>query len=311
MVATHAPARRRTESQCLVKPAAPPDSPAPTVTAAPARWTAAHVRALKGRGPFACLTAYDFTTARLLDACGFPLLLVGDSLATVLLGYPDTLPVTMDAMLHHTAAVARGADAALVVADMPFLSYQVSTAQALENAGRFLKEARAGAVKLEGGAFRAPTIRALVDNGIPVLGHIGLTPQSIHALGGYKVQGKQAAEARRLLDDAAALAAAGVFALVLECLPPKLGQAITAAVPVPTIGIGAGPHCDGQILVSHDVLGLTGGRVPRFVKRYAALGDAMRAAVAAYKADVEAGRFPAADHCYAAGEAPGARGPTP
>ena len=262
------------------------------------KWTAVRIRALKGHGPFACLTAYDFTTARLVDAAGIPLVLVGDSLAMAMLGYDTTLPVTMDAMLNHTAAVTRGVKNALVVADMPFMSYQASIADALTNAGRFIKEAGAGAVKIEGGAFREKTVKALTENGIPVLAHIGLTPQSINALGGYKVQGKQPDEARRLIADARALESAGAFAIVLECLPPALGARITKAVGIPTIGIGAGPHCDGQILVTHDLLGLTGDFTPRFIKRYAALGTAIQKACASYKADVEQGRFPGPEHCY-------------
>jgi 3-methyl-2-oxobutanoate hydroxymethyltransferase len=262
------------------------------------KWTASRIRALKGQGKFACLTAYDCATARRLDAAGIPLLLVGDSLAMTMLGYDSTLPVSMEAMLHHTAAVVRGVKNALVVGDMPFMSYQASLARALENAGRFLKEAGAGAVKIEGGAFRAPLVKALIENGIPVLAHIGLTPQSINALGGYKVQGKQPAAARRLVQDARALERAGAFAIVLECLPPALGKKITKAVRIPTIGIGAGPHCDGQILVTHDLLGLSGDFTPKFVKRYAALGGAIQKAVAAFQADVEQGRFPGPEHCY-------------
>lgn len=264
----------------------------------PKKWTATRIRALKGHGPFACLTAYDFTTASLVDAAGIPLVLVGDSLAMAMLGYPTTLPVTMEAMLLHTAAVTRGVKNALVVADMPFMSYQASIPQALTNAGRFIKEADAGAVKIEGGALRAKTVKALTENGIPVLAHIGLTPQSIAALGGYKVQGKQPAEARRLIADARALERAGAFAIVLECLPPALGRKVTQAVGIPTIGIGAGPHCDAQILVTHDILGLTGNLTPRFVKRYAALGATIQKACASYKTDVEQGRFPGPEHCY-------------
>jgi len=262
------------------------------------KWTAGKIRALKGREKFACLTAYDYTTARLLDQAGLPLILVGDSLATPMLGYADTLPVTMADMLHHTSAVARGVKSALLVADMPFMSYQVSISQAIENAGRFVKEAGADAVKIEGGAFRTPTVKALIENGIPVLGHIGLTPQSIHAMGGYKVQGKKPAEAQTLLRDAQALAEAGVFALVLECMPPALGGEITRTVTVPTIGIGAGPHCDGQILVTPDVLGLFREFTPKFVKRYANLGAEMTKAFAEYKADVAQGTFPGPEHCY-------------
>jgi 3-methyl-2-oxobutanoate hydroxymethyltransferase len=264
-------------------------------------WTAAAIRAAKGTRKLACLTAADCVTARILDAAGVPLILVGDSLGMTVLGYDTTLPVTMKEMLHHTAAVVRGVRSALVVADMPFLSYQASIEQALFNAGRFLKEAGAGAVKLEGGALRAPTVRALVDNGIPVLGHIGLTPQSVRETG-YTVQGRDPEAAARLGDDAAALAEAGVFGLVLECVPAALAADITAAVPVPTIGIGAGADCDGQVLVLHDMLGLNTGRLPRFVKQYATLAPEIRRAVEAYRRDVESGAFPAAEHTYQAAE---------
>lgn len=262
------------------------------------RWTAARIRGLKGREKVVCLTAYDWATARVADEAGAHLLLVGDSLGMTVLGYESTIPVTMDEMLHHGAAVARGTRSALVVGDMPFMSYQVSIEQALANAGRFLKEAGAGAVKLEGGAGRAPAVRALVENGIPVLGHIGLTPQSVRELGGYKVQGRKPQEAERLLADARALEEAGAFALVLECVPRALGGEITAAVGIPTIGIGAGPDCDGQILVSHDLLGLSPAPSPRFVKRYAELGAEMRKAFEAYRDDVKAGRFPADGNAY-------------
>jgi 3-methyl-2-oxobutanoate hydroxymethyltransferase len=262
------------------------------------KWTAERIKGLKGNAKVVCLTAYDFTTARHLDAAGIHMALVGDSLANTMLGYTTTLPVTMDQMLHHTAAVARGIAGAMVVADMPFMSYQVSGEQALANAGRFLKEAGADGVKIEGGAFRADMISRLVQNGIPVLGHIGLTPQSIRAFGGYKVQGKKETDAERLIADASALESAGVFAIVVECVPASLGETITASVRVPTIGIGAGPHCDGQVLVTHDLLGLSGNTVPRFVKRYDDLGDRMVQAFTAYKQDVEKGSFPADEHCY-------------
>ena len=261
------------------------------------KWTAERIKALKGNTKIACLTAGDFATAQLIDQAGIHMALVGDSLAMTMLGYTNTLPATMEQMLHHTAAVARGVSAALVVADMPFMSYQVSTEQALANAGRFIKESGADAVKLEGGAFRAATIRTLVENGIPVLGHIGLTPQSVRQLGGYKVQGRREKDAQRLIADAKALEEAGVFALVVECVPKVLGQAITKAAGVPTIGIGAGPHCDGQVLVMHDMLGLSPLR-PKFAKRYANLADQMLEAFRAYKRDVEAGRFPDNDHSY-------------
>jgi len=261
-------------------------------------WTASRIRASKGKGKLACLTAYDFATARQIDEAGIELILVGDSLAMTVLGYENTLPVTMEQMLHHTAAVARAVKNALVVADMPFMSYQVSPEQALANAGRFLKEAGAGAVKIEGGALRAPTIRALVDNGIPVLGHIGLTPQSLRELGGYRVQGRKPEQAEQLLGDAQTLERAGVFALVLECVPAALAQELTAIVSVPTIGIGAGPACDGQILVTHDLLGLYTAVAPKFVKRYAELGSQMSRAFAAYKREVEEGVFPGPEHAY-------------
>ncbi|MEI6563827.1 MAG: 3-methyl-2-oxobutanoate hydroxymethyltransferase [bacterium] len=262
------------------------------------KWTAERIKGLKGGEKITCLTAYDFTTARYLDAAGIHMALVGDSLASAMLGHPTTLPVTMDQMIHHTAAVARGTTSAMVVADMPFMSYQVSTEQALGNAGRFLKEAGADGVKIEGGSFRAGTVASLVANGIPVLGHIGLTPQSIRQFGGYKVQGKKSSEADQLIADALALEAAGVFGIVVECVPVALGEAITKAVRVPTIGIGAGPHCDGQILVSHDLLGLSGGTVPRFAKQYTDLGDRMLKAFKEYKQDVETGAFPSDDYCY-------------
>lgn len=264
----------------------------------PVKWTAPRIRALKGKGRISCLTAYDFCTAQMLDEAGIQLILVGDSLGMTVLGYENTLPVTLEDMLHHTAAVARGARHSLVVADMPFLTYQVSVEQALLNAGRLVKESAAGGVKVEGGATRAPTVRALVENGIPVLGHIGLTPQSIQAMGGYKVQGKTSDDARRLADDARALEEAGAFAVVLEGMPAPLGAEITAAVSIPTIGIGAGPGCDGQILVVNDLLGTFGAFKPKFAKRYADLGGEMRKAFDAYKKEVESGAFPGPEHCY-------------
>lgn len=265
----------------------------------PVKWTAPRIKALKGKGgKVVSLTAYDFSTARLMDETGIHLILVGDSLGMTVLGYENTLPVTMEEMLHHTRAVARGTKYALVVADMPFLSYQVSVEQALLNAGRFIKEGGADAVKIEGGAHRVAAIRALVVNGIPVLGHIGLLPQSIHAVGGYRIQGKTAEDADRLIADAKAIEEAGVFAMVLESIPAALAPKITAAVTVPTIGIGAGPGCDGQVLVVHDILGMYSGLKPKFVKRYAELGDAMKKAFEAYKREVEEGRFPGPENCY-------------
>ena len=257
-------------------------------------WTTVRVKALKGRQRIACVTAYDYTSARLADAAGLPLILVGDSLAATTLGYADTLPVTMDEMLHHTRAVTRGVREALVVADMPFMSYHASVGKGVANAGRFVKEARATAVKIEGGAFRVPLVETLIHNGIPVMGHIGLTPQSIKVMGGYRIQGRTPEEAGRLLDDAKALDDAGVFALVLECVPRALAAEITRTVSAPTIGIGAGPECDGQVLVFHDLLGLYPDEGPRltFVKRYASLGATAVRALQRYRGDVEKGKFP-------------------
>ena len=259
--------------------------------------TANRIRQAKG-SRFACLTAYDYATACVVDSAGIPLVLVGDSLAMTMLGYATTLPVTVDEMLHHTAAVSRGVKNALVVADLPFMSYQVSVEQGLANAGRFIKEAGADAVKIEGGALRVPLVKALVANGIPALGHIGLTPQSIRQMGGYKVQGRQHDEAAQLASDAAALDDAGIFALVLECVPAALAAEITAAVRVPTIGIGAGPNCDGQILVTHDMLGLHADIRPKFVKRYAELAADMKNAFETYRREVEEGKFPAEQHSF-------------
>ena len=262
------------------------------------QWTACSINAAKGSRKLACLTAYDYSTARLVDEAGIPLILVGDSLGMTMLGYDTTLPVTVEEMLHHTRAVTRGVKSALVVADLPFLSYEASVEQAILTAGRFIKEAGAGAVKIEGGAFRAPVVRALVSNGIPVLGHIGLTPQSVRQMGGFKIQGKKAPDAERLIQDARELEAAGVFALVLECMRSDLGAEITRSVRIPTIGIGAGPGCDGQILVIHDMLGIYSEFKPRFVKKYAELGTEMTKAFASFKGEVEAGSFPDSAHSY-------------
>ena len=261
-------------------------------------WTTARIRKAKGGEKIVCLTAYDSFTARLLDEAGVHLILVGDSLGMAVLGYETTLPVTLEQIIHHTAAVARGVRQALVVADLPFLTYQVTVAQAVESAGRCLKEGGAQAVKLEGGAGMAPTVKALVDTGIPVLGHVGLLPQRVHAMGGYKVQGRQPGDADRLMADARALEQAGAFALVLEGLPAAVAGRITASIGIPTIGIGAGPQCDGQILVVNDMLGMTGSVTPKFVRRYARVGDAMRKAFAAYARDVNQGRFPARRESY-------------
>ena len=244
------------------------------------------------------LTAYDYSTASLLDAAGINGILVGDSLGNVILGYEDTISVTMEDMIHHGAAVARGAKNALVVVDMPFMSYQGSVYDALKNAGRLMKEGRANAVKLEGGVEVVPQIQAIVQAGIPVMGHLGLTPQSINAFGGYKVQGKDEAAAQKLLDNAKAIAEAGVFAMVLECVPSALAKKVTEAVPVPTIGIGAGADCDGQILVYQDMLGMFSDFTPKFVKRYANIGEAMKAAFKGYINEVGEGAFPAAEHGY-------------
>lgn len=244
------------------------------------------------------LTAYDYSTASLLDAAGINGILVGDSLGNVILGYEDTISVTMEDMIHHGAAVSRGAKNALVVVDMPFMSYQGSVYDALKNAGRLMKEGRANAVKLEGGSEVVPQIQAIVQAGIPVMGHLGLTPQSINAFGGYKVQGKDEAAAQKLLDDAKAIAAAGVFAIVLECVPSALAKKVTEAVDVPTIGIGAGADCDGQILVYQDMLGMFSDFTPKFVKRYANIGEAMKAAFKGYIDEVCEGAFPAPEHGY-------------
>lgn len=262
------------------------------------KWTASKIKALKGHRRFACLTAYDYITAKIIDECGLPLILVGDSLGMVILGYETTLPVTVAEMLHHTAAVVRGAKSSLVVADMPFLSYHVSIQEAVENAGRFIKSAGAGAVKIEGGALRADVVKTLSENGIPVMGHIGLTPQSICTLGGYKVSGRRKTEIRQLINDARALEKAGAFALVLECMPPDTARKITSMLHIPTIGIGAGPYCDGQILVTHDMLGLSGHVAPKFVKRYVDLTAQIRQAVGEYKTEVEHKKFPSKEHCY-------------
>jgi 3-methyl-2-oxobutanoate hydroxymethyltransferase len=240
------------------------------------------------------LTAYDCTMARLLDAAGVDALLVGDSLGMVVQGQPDSLAVTLDEMVYHTRLVARGARRALVVADLPFLSFQVSPQQALESAGRLLKEGGATAVKLEGGARTAAAIQAITTADIAVMGHVGLTPQSVRRLGGFKVQ----RDAARLLDDALAVEAAGAFAIVIECVPADAAARITEAVKVPTIGIGAGPHCDGQVLVTHDVLGMFDELRPRFAKRFADVGRDVREAAEAYCREVREGTFPAAEHSF-------------
>jgi 3-methyl-2-oxobutanoate hydroxymethyltransferase len=244
---------------------------------------------------FAMLTAYDFPTAKLLDEAGIPVLLVGDSVGNNVLGYENTLPVTMEEMLHHTRAVARGVSKALVVGDMPFLSYQVSVEEGIRNAGRFLKEGGAGAVKIEGAQIEL--VHTLSDLGIPVMAHVGLTPQAVHGLGGYRVQGRGEEAARRVADQAAALEKAGAFAIVLEAMPADLAAELTRTLRIPTIGIGAGPHTDAQVLVLHDLLGLS-ERLPRFARAYADLRGAITEAAGAFAADVAAGRFPDDEHSY-------------
>ena len=244
------------------------------------------------------LTAYDYSTAKLEDEAGIDGILVGDSLGNVMLGYEDTLSVTMEDMIHHCAAVARGAKNALIVCDMPFMSYEVSVEQAVTNAGRLLKEGRANCVKLEGGREVCPQVAAIVAAGIPVMGHIGLTPQSINAFGGFKVQGKSEAAARKLIEDARALQEAGAFAIVLEAVPAKLATLVTEAVDVPTIGIGAGAGCDGQILVYQDMLSMFSDFCPKFVKQFANVGQAMREGFAAYINEVQAGTFPSEEHTF-------------
>ena len=246
------------------------------------------------------ITAYDYTTARLVDESGIDSILVGDSLGNVILGLGDTVSVTMEDMIHHGAAVARGAKKALVVVDMPFMSYQSSVYDAVVNAGRLMKEARANAVKLEGGVEVADRIRAIVDCQIPVCAHIGLTPQGINALGGFKVQGKTADSARKLLEDAHAVEEAGAFAVVLEAIPAELAARVSAELTIPTIGIGAGAGCDGQVLVNQDMLGMFHDFTPKFVRRFAEVGDVMLDAYRAYDAAVKDGTFPAAEHTYAA-----------
>lgn len=245
---------------------------------------------------FAMLTAYDYSMARILDDAGIPVLLVGDSLANVMLGYDTTLPVTMEEMLHHARAVARGAPSALLVGDMPFMSYQASEGEALRNAGRFLKEGGMHAVKLEGPLFDLAAKMAV--RGIPVMGHLGLTPQSVHTMGGYRVQARSEEAADRLLADALELEKAGIFSLVLEGIPSEVAKRVSAGLRVPTVGIGAGPHCDGQVLVINDLLGMGEGTYPKFVKPYANLRDQIQRAASAFRDEVESGAFPDEDHSY-------------
>lgn len=249
------------------------------------------------------LTAYDYSTAKLIDASGIDSVLVGDSLGMVMLGYEDTLSVTMEDMIHHTKAVARGVKDALVVSDLPFMSYQTSVYDAVVNAGRLIKEGRAQAVKLEGGLEVCPQIKAIVEASIPVMAHLGLTPQSVNAFGGFKVQGKDEEAARSLIEQAKAVEAAGAFAVVLECIPAKLAELITKSISIPTIGIGAGNGCDGQVLVYQDVFGLYSDFTPKFVKRYAEIGPQMENAIEDYISEVKSGAFPAAEHTFALSDA--------
>src|SRR5205809_922750 len=258
---------------------------------------------------FAMLTAYDYLSAQILDEAGIPILLVGDSLGMVVLGYPTTLPVTLDEMIHHAKAVARGSRQAMLVGDMPFMSYHASIEQAITSAGRFLQEAGMHAVKLEGGGRTVEITRRLTAIGIPVMGHLGLTPQFVHQMGGFKIQGKSEAQAARIRADAKDLQEAGAFSLVLEGVPNALASRITQEVRIPTIGIGAGPGTDGQVLVLHDMLGLTTGKAPKFVKRYANLADEITRAANAYAEDVRNGKFPGPEHEYSAnGSAPASQG---
>jgi 3-methyl-2-oxobutanoate hydroxymethyltransferase len=262
------------------------------------------LKAMKRRGErIAMLTAYDYPSARLVEEAGVPIILVGDSLGMVVLGYDSTIPVTMEEMLHHVKAVVRGTRKAHIVADMPFMSYQAGPQDALVNAGRMLKEGGAQSVKLEGGQRVAETVRLLVSSGIPVMGHLGLTPQSVNQFGGYKVQGKTPAAAVKLINDAATLEQAGAYAIVLETIPAQVAEAITEKVSIPTIGIGAGPYCDGQVQVFHDMLGLFMDFVPKHAKRYAQLGDAIQEAVGQYIAEVRDGAFPSERESFFVDEA--------
>lgn len=263
------------------------------------RVTTADFRRMKQEGkPIAMLTAYDYPMATLVDASGIDAILVGDSLGNVVLGYDSTVPVTMEDMIHHLRAVSRGVKRAMVVGDMPFLSYHISREESVRNAGRLMQEGLAQAVKLEGGSEVADTVRAITTAGIPVMGHLGLTPQSVHQMGGFKVQGKTGDAARRLLEDAKQLADAGVFAIVLECIPQQLAKVITESVSVPTIGIGAGTYCDGQILVTNDLLGMFSEFTPKFVKQYANLKEQILQACRGYQEEVRNKAFPGPEHVF-------------
>ncbi len=257
------------------------------------RVTILDLKDMKGRGEkVPMVTAYDYTSARLLEEAGIPIILVGDSLGQVVLGYDSTLPVTMEDMLHHVRAVVRGTQRAHIVGDMPFMSYHADATEAVRNAGRLLKEGGAQSVKLEGGRHMAETVRRIVQAGIPVMGHIGLTPQAVNQLGGYRVQGKSARAATELIEDALALEEAGAYAIVLELVPAPLAKMVTQRLSIPTIGIGAGPHCDGQVQVFHDLFGLFSDFVPRHARRYADLGEAIKTAAAQYIRDVQSQAFP-------------------
>ena len=264
---------------------------------------------MKRRGErIAAITSYDFLSTRIIDGSGVDLILVGDSLGMVILGYDNTLPVTMEQVVHHLKAVSRAKPKAMVAGDLPFMSYQASVEDAVRNAGRLVKDGGAECVKLEGGERYVPVVEAILKASIPVLGHLGLTPQSLHEFGGYKVQGKDDTSAERLYNDALSLERAGCFAIVLECIPWQLAKRISESVSIPTIGIGAGPYCDGQVLVIHDMLGIHEQPLPRFVKKYEEIGARMRGAVAKYVEEVKDGSFPTVRHSYSAGNG-GARNP--
>jgi 3-methyl-2-oxobutanoate hydroxymethyltransferase len=264
-----------------------------------------------GASPITMVTAYDFTMARLVDEAGIDMILVGDSLGMVVQGLSNTIPVTLEEICYHGRAVARGVASSHVVGDLPFMSYQVSPLQAVESAGKLMKDGAFESVKLEGGAEVAEHVHRIVRAGIPVVGHIGLTPQSVHALGGFKVQGRGGEEAERIVHDARILEQAGAFCIVLEAVPPDVAERVTAEVTIPTIGIGAGPACDGQVLVCTDLLGMSRGHSPKFAKRYAELGDAIVAAVKTYADEVKSGAFPSAEHTYKANAKPKAQAETP
>lgn len=280
----------------------------PSTSSSRRKITAPLVRASKGRDKLVVVTAYDATFARLLEEGGADILLVGDSLGMVVQGAAHTLAVTLDEIIYHTRAVARGARVAQVVADLPFMTSQVSVEDTLRAAGRLVKEGGAEAVKLEGGQSMAETVRRLADAGIPVMGHVGLTPQSVHRMGGFRVQGQDSETQQRLVADARALAQAGVYSIVVEGVPLDVGEAITRAVDVPTIGIGAGPHCDGQVLVCYDLLGMMGDFKPKFVKHYAGLGHAITQATERFAEEVRAGHFPSAEYSFRASGATAAAG---